>query len=140
MRRVATAVALLACAGCGKSKEQERLETVRRICEGFAPGATTLQGAFVALEGGQLGTGFGGCTGGLVAWGAGDACDYAGQVCTWDVSYLANDPGVCSPSGCYYGCLVRANAAASADGTDLAAPLCARRFYPPQGTPVILPP
>jgi hypothetical protein len=141
MRAGAVCLALVALA-CGKSKEEQRFEFVRSTCQSFVPGSTTYGQAVAALDGGQLGYVEGPCLGGLVSWGADDACAYAtDSVCVVDIQFLANDPGVCSTGpagGCFYGCAIRMNLPdlqAQANKYDTL--ICARRFYGPQAAPYV---
>jgi hypothetical protein len=124
---------------CGPSREEERMNEVRRICEGFVPGTTTLGEASAALGGGQFAPGLD-CGTYSDTGHASDVCAYEEPVCQLDLTFYQGDMSACAqtPSGpgCYYGCGLRAGDADwSVNQWD--ATLCARFFYGPQLTPLI---
>lgn len=133
---VAAAATLLSC---GKSAEEERMEEVRRICEGLAPGTTTLQEAEVALRGGQFGAAWV-CGSYAGPWGEPDTCDYGAQICLFDFAYYQGDPSACEQTlqglACWYGCGLRASQA-DWSTNQREAIVCARRFYGPQRSALI---
>jgi hypothetical protein len=131
-------LAVLAAAGCGKSREEKRKEQIQSICNGFVPGTTTYADAVQALEGGELGNMTTACRPDFVPSGTPpDLCVASAGVCKVEFEFLLADTGACpsSPAGpeCWYYCELRfAQADLSQPGT-LSPPrpdatICARDF------------
>ena len=130
------AAAAFATAGCGKSKEEQRKETVAGICNGFVPGQTTFLDALNALGGGQLAYGVTQCASNLLAQSSPDVCTYPQGVCQVDFEFFLNDPNSCPVRGgaaaCFYYCSLRFNAAdlpAYPGPPSNGSKICARFFY-----------
>jgi hypothetical protein len=138
---VLAAVAAVAVAGCGKSKEEKGKELIQSICNGFAPGTTTYNDAVQALEGGEFGNQVTACASNFVQSGTPpDVCAYGAGVCKVEFEFVLNDVSACpsSPAGpaCWYFCELRF---AEADMTQSSsgliglpnpdAKVCARLFF-----------
>jgi hypothetical protein len=131
-RALLLAAALLAL-GCGKSKERELFEQRRTICATLV--GKTVLGAEQLLPGALTAQA---CPASPPTPIAGDTCPgapaaYTEPICIQEFVYFPNDPGLCTPLGCWYGCLTRTTAAdTTANGT--AAVICATEFF--DGNPV----
>jgi hypothetical protein len=137
---VLLAVAALAAAGCGKSREEKRKEQIQSICTGFVPGTTTYADAVQALEGGEFGNQTTACRTDFVPSGTPpDLCVASAGVCKVEFEFFLADTGACpsSPAGpaCFYYCELRfAQADMTQTGTGLVglpnpdAKICARDF------------
>ncbi len=124
--RVLAAAALVA-AGCGKSKEAERMDAFRATCESLVANGTTYAqavpefGTNVPLD----------CTQGLLPL-AGDQCQLPECRVIW--YSMTNDPTLCDPvGGCCFLCEARVSAANGTPTTD--ARICAARFLSGQPCP-----
>jgi hypothetical protein len=132
-RRALLLAAALLALGCGKSKERQLFEQRQRDC-GTLVGQTVLQAEELLL--GSLKAEQ--CPASAPPPIPGDTCPgaptaYTEPICIQEFVYLPNDPGLCTPQGCWYGCLTRTTAGdRTSNGT--AAVICASQFF--DGNPV----
>lgn len=129
--RPVTALALaLALAGCGESKEEQRVKQLKAICES-AVGATivdlentyTIPIRIAQCDG----------TGEVSTLG----CTLERPLCDMGFVFQAStDPAVCEPEGCYFTCTVRAQQAdLKAHEDDRAATICGTKWIDGQPQP-----
>ncbi|MFO0582074.1 MAG: hypothetical protein U0229_07380 [Anaeromyxobacter sp.] len=132
--RAAAALAALALAACGPSKEEERLKTLKQQCEASVGGTIrdleiTYGGLDIQIR--ALGVDQ---SGNLVL-----ACgtDISKLQCTSDADRCilgfffprSSDPGTCGATGCYFTCEVRADLAdLAAHQDDHLATICGARW------------
>ncbi|HET9552333.1 MAG TPA: hypothetical protein VFP50_05145 [Anaeromyxobacteraceae bacterium] len=132
-RRVLLLAAALLALGCGKSKERELFEQRRSVC-GTLVGKTVLQAEQLLVGSAKAES----CPASSPPPIAGDTCPgapaaYTEPICIQEFVYLPNDPGLCSPQGCFYGCLTRTTAA-DRTNAGTGAVICAAQFF--DGNPV----
>lgn len=140
--RLALAGALALLAACGKSAEEKATERFRAACEGFPGNGATIRGAEQTFSDGALLVRClpgqdSGAPGEVLLRYAGDGCDHTGLLCDLGWCYFPNDPDLCGPTGCWYGCGVRV----VPDGADgLPTPqalICGARFVDEQPLPAV---
>lgn len=145
-RPLALACALAAAAGCGESRNEEIRDEQRAICLGFPANGTTLRGATEAL--GRL-LGPTQCLPGEDTDAEprfrrfdNDVCDHTVMsLCHFGWCRYVNDPALCGPNGCWYGCQVRVipKDDDQDDRIDDDAVICASRFASEEPVPPFCP-
>lgn len=157
-RRWLLLASLAVALACGKSKEEERFDRVRAVCEGLVGqtigDAIAKLGEPIALV---LPLAPDSCPVDLTSWSARDTCAYDGETAICDGSgwsFWANDQDLCEAGGCviqpdgscrstrcWYGCLVRYAAADVVPSEDeavrYAIPICASRFVSGEPAPPV---
>jgi hypothetical protein len=128
---------LLAIAGCGTSREEERMDKIRDICDGLVgqvmrDGENALSSAYrIPSEP---------CRTDWAELSGNDVCAYDDTTpyCLLGWNFLSNDPNACDASGCWYACMVRVSEAdLLANRDDGQIPICASRFVKGQPLPVL---
>lgn len=138
-RRLLSFVVLLAVAGCGESREEQRQDRVREICDGLVGqtvrSAEETMSLFARLP-------VDSCRPNWAELSSNDVCAYdeanATNFCLLGWNFLSNDPNACEARGCWYACMVHVSQAdLLANQTTGEIPICASRFVDGQPFPVI---
>jgi hypothetical protein len=137
-RRFFVAV-LLVAAACGSSREEERQDRIREICDGLV-GQTVRFGEESLSSQARIPERIDPCRTDWTELSSNDVCAYdeATAFCLVGWNFVSNDPNACSSRGCYYACLVHVSEADLVANRDTGQiPICASRFVSGQPLPVI---
>jgi hypothetical protein len=136
-RTLAVLAAVLALAGCGKSKEEKAFEELGRQCNALPGEAKTLHDAEILFRYPDYFSGVI-CDVPLTSMGPGDLCGAASDtnpICAADISFYPNDTsGICGPTGCWLGCEIRMKKA-DFEANLGTATICAARWFDENPTP-----
>lgn len=135
-RTLAVLAAVLALAGCGKSKEEKAYDELGRQCNALAGSGATFEDARLLFRYADWFTDVH-CGLPLTSTGAGDLCGPASDtnvLCIMDWSYYPNDTNICGPTGCWLGCEVRVRKT-DFDANPGTATICAARWFDENPTP-----
>jgi hypothetical protein len=130
------AVALLVAA-CGESREEERQDRIREICDGLV--GQTVRFGEESLSSFALQP-FDSCRTDWQELSANDVCAYdeSTRFCLLGWNFVSNDPNACSARGCWYACMVHVSQADLQENGDTGEiPICASRFVKGQPGPVL---
>lgn len=134
---ILSVLVLVGASACGTSREEERQDRIRDICDGLV--GQTIRAGENALSSAAI-LPFEACRADWAELSANDVCAYdeTTPFCLLGWNFFSNDPNSCGTNGCWYACMVRVSQAdLEAHLEDGEMPICASRFVRGQPGPVL---